>query len=224
MKRRSAPKAFRAVVLSAAVALLTAFSIFLFSYLLFPVQGVRVEGARMFPESDLRQAVPGRASLLTLNVEALERRAKANPWVKRVEVSRNWESGIVTVKVEERRAVLNADVDGRNEVYAADGTKLPGLGGAGLSSVEVDRDQVEEILKAGRVFESNGVSLDSIDGVDAGGVEATVEGRRVVFSGRVSAGQVRALPEIMARHPEAERFDLRSPERVVVGGKTGTGV
>ncbi len=74
-----------------------------------------------------------------------------------------------------------------------------------------------------RVLESNGVRLDSVDEVGPGGIEATVEGRRVAFSGGVGNGQVRALEEIMSEHPEAPIFDLRSPERVVVGGPSNGG-
>jgi hypothetical protein len=45
-----------------------------------------------------------------------------------------------------------------------------------------------------------------------------VEGRRVVFSEDVGEGQARALKEIMNEHPEAGIFDLRTAQRVVVGG------
>ena len=72
-----------------------------------------------------------------------------------------------------------------------------------------------------RVLESNGVRLDSVNAVGPGGIEASVEGRRVVFSGSVAGGQVRALEGVMGEHPEARIFDLRSPHRVVVGGPEG---
>jgi POTRA domain, FtsQ-type len=171
----------------------------------------------MFPESEAWNAVPDRASLLTLNTATVERRVESNPWVKGAEVTKNWESGIVTVQVEERRAVLDAEVNGRRVILAADGEELPGLGGADLGRVELDEDQLGEVLKFARILESNGVRLDSIDEAGPGGIEATVEGRRVVFSGDVGAGQARALEGIMSEHPEAPIFDLRSPQRVVVG-------
>lgn len=78
-------------------------------------------------------------------------------------------------------------------------------------------------MEFGRVLSSSGVRLDSVDGAGPQGIEATVEGRRVVFSGGIGEGQARALTGIMRRHPEAEIFDLRSPERVVVGGSSGGG-
>ncbi len=87
----------------------------------------------------------------------------------------------------------------------------------------MDRDQVGEILEFGRMLGRSGVTLDSVDGAGPQGIEATVEGRSVVFSGPVGEGQARALTGIMRRHPDAEIFDLRSPERVVVGGLSGGG-
>lgn len=208
----------RAICLSVAVATLTAITVFIFSYLLFPVTGIRVEGARMLPESQVWETVPDRASLLTLNPEVLESRIKSNPWVHSAEVTKNWESGIVLVQVEERRAVLNGVLDGRKIVLAADGTELPGLGGAALEEVEVDEDQVEKILEAGRTLEGNGVALESVDAVGAGGIEATVEGRKVIFSDGLDDGQAFALPDLMQQHPKAPVFDLRSSGRIVVGG------
>lgn len=213
----------RSVLLSTTVAALTAAAVFLVSYLAWPVAGVEVEGARMVPENDVWEAVPDRASLLTLNAATLKRRLNSNPWVQSVEVNRDWESGIVTVQVEERRAVLDGVVDGRRVMVAADGTELPGLGGAVLERVRLDRGELEEIREAGEVFEANGVTLESVDAVGAEGVRATVEGRDVIFSGRVGGGQARALPGVMERHPEAAGFDLRSPRRVVVEAETGPG-
>jgi len=209
----------RAICLSIAVAALTAVTVFVLSYLLFPVAGIRVEGARMLPESQVWEAVPDRASLLTLNADVLENRIKSNPWVYDAEVTKNWRSGIVLVQVEERRAILNGVLDGRKVVLAADGTELPGLGGAGLEEIEVDEDQVEKILEAGRTLESNGVALESVDAVGAGGIEATVEGRRkIIFSDGLDDGQALALTDLMKKHPKATVFDLRSSGRVVVGG------
>jgi hypothetical protein len=213
----------RSISISAAVAVLTTVAILLVAYLVAPVAGLRVEGARMFPETEAWNAVPEHASLLTLNAETLERRVETNPWVEGAEVSKNWESGIVTVQVEERRAVLDGEVDGRRVILTADGAELPGLGGADLRRVELDEDQVGEIVEFGRVLKRNGVTLDSVDEVGPGGIEAIVEGRRVIFSGSVGDEQVRALKDVMRWHPEAPIFDLRSAERVVVGGQVDGG-
>jgi hypothetical protein len=205
------------------VAALTTMTVVVLSYLTLPVTGVQVAGARMFPESKAWNAVPARASLLTLNTASLEREIESNPWVKRAVVTKDWESGIVTVHVEERRVVLDAEVDGRRVILAENGAELPGPGGASLRRVELDEDQLGEILEFARVLESNGVRLDSVDEAGPGGIEASVEGRRVVFSGSVASGQARALKGIMEEHPEARIFDLRSPERVVVGGPSNGG-
>ena len=213
----------RAIAISVAVGVITTVIVFVASYLYLPVTGVQVVGARMFPESEAWSAVPDRASLLTLNTESVERKVESNPWVKGAEVTKNWESGIVTVQVEERRAVLDAEVNGRRVILAADGEELPGLGGADLGRVELDEDQLGEVLKFARVLESNGVRLDSIDEAGPGGIEATVEGRRVIFSGDVGEGQARALEAIMSENPEAPIFDLRSPQRVVVGKPSNAG-
>ena len=214
-------KFFRPVAISGAVALLTAFVALTVSYLLFPVTGVEVEGARMFPESEAWQAFPEHASLLLLNLDALERRIESNPWVKGAKVLKDWESGIVTVEVEERRPVLDGDLGGRRIVLSADGTELPGLGGTGLERIGIDEVQLEEILRVSRVLEDNGVTLDSVDGVGAKGVNATVEGRSVLFAGNVSVNQVLALEGLIEEHTDAPYFDLRTPERVVVGAEPG---
>ncbi|HEX8260425.1 MAG TPA: FtsQ-type POTRA domain-containing protein [Rubrobacteraceae bacterium] len=216
-------KFFRPVAISGAVALLTAFVALTVSYLLFPVTGVEVEGARMFPESEAWQAFPEHASLLLLNLDALERRIESNPWVKGAKVLKDWESGIVTVEVEERRPVLDGDLGGRRIVLSADGTELPGLGGTGLERIEIDEVQLEEILRVSRVLEDNGVMLDSVDGVGAKGVNATVEGRSVLFAENVSVGQALALEGLIEEHTDAPYFDLRTPERVVVGVEPGKG-
>jgi hypothetical protein len=209
-------KFLRPVAISGAVALLTAFAALIVSYLLFPVTGVEVKGARMFPESEAWEAFPEHASLLLLNLDALERRIEADPWVKGAKVLKDWESGIVTVEVEERRPMLDGDLGGRRVVVSADGTELPGLGGVDLEHIAIDEVQLEEILRVGEVLEENGVTLDSVDGVDAKGVEATVEGRRVLFAGDVGGGQVRALESLIEEHPETPYFDLRSSDRVVI--------
>src|SRR5215210_640461 len=214
-------KFLRPLVISVVVASLTASATLIVSYLLFPVTGVEVRGARMFPESEAWEAVPEHASLLLLNLDALERRIESNPWVKSVKMLKDWESGIVTVEVEERKAVLDGDLGGRRIVLSADGTELPGLGGADLKRVGLDEVQLGEILRVGEVLEENGVVLDSVDEVDAGGIEATVEGRRVLFGVEVGEGQARTLKGLMEQYPEASYFDLRSPERVVIGARSG---
>ena len=171
----------------------------------------------MYPESEGIDAVPDHASLLTLNEEMLKRNLESHPWVQGVEVNVDWNSGIVTVQVEERRPVLDADVNGRRFVLSADGEELPGPGGAGLRRVELDRDQVGEILVFARTLYRSELTLDSIDRAGAAGIEATVEGREVIFSGNVGERGVMALKQIMPEHPHARVFDLGSPERVVVG-------
>ena len=213
----SAWRLLRAVVLSAAVAALTAVVVYAGAYLLLPVTGLEVTGARMFPESEAWQALPQRASLLTLNTDAMERKIESNPWVQGAEVLKNWDSGIVTVEVKERRAVLSGLLNGREVYYSADGAELPGLGGARLGRVELDAGRVEEILGIVGTLRESGAKLESVDGVGARGVTVTVDGRRVLLSGDVGRDQARALEGIMEEHPEAPYFDLRSPGRVVVG-------
>ena len=199
------------------MAVATTFTVLLIAYLNFPVKGVRVEGARMYPESEVVNAIPDNASLLTLNKKLLLKKVESHPWVEGAGVNENWNSGIVTVQVKERRPILYADVDGREIILSADGKELPGLGGAGLTRMELDRDQVGEILDFANTLHKNGVGIDSIDGVDAGGIRATVAGRPVIFSRNVTDGQAEALKVIMPQHPDARAFDLRSPDRVVVG-------
>ena len=217
----SAWRLLRAVILSAAVAALTAIVVYTGAYLLFPVTGLEVTGARMFPESEAWQALPDRASLLTLNTGALEKKIESNPWVQSVEVLKNWESGIVTVEVKERRAVLSGLLNGREVFYSADGTELPGLGGAHLGRVELDAGRLEEILGIVGTLRENGAGLESVDGAGARGVTVIVDGRRVLLSGDVGRDQARTLEGIMEEHPDAPYFDLRSPGRVVVGEPEG---
>jgi hypothetical protein len=176
----------------------------------------------MYPKSEVPAAIPNHASLLTLNEEMLKRNLESHPWVQGVEVKENWDSGIVTVQVEERRPVLDARVDGRRFVLSADGKELPGPGGAGLRRVELDRDQVGEILVFARTLHRSGLALESVDGAGAGGIEATVEGREIIFSGKIGERRATALKHIMPEHPDAGVFDLRSPERVVVGAPRET--
>jgi hypothetical protein len=171
----------------------------------------------MYPEYEVVNAIPDNASLLTLNKRLLEEKVESHPWVQGAEVNENWNSGIVTVQVEERRPMLYAEVDGREIILSADGEELPGLGGASLTKLELDRDQVGEILDFANTLHRNGIRLDSIDGVDAGGIKATVAGRPVIFSRNVTDGQAEALKNVMPQHPDARVFDLRSPDRVVLG-------
>jgi hypothetical protein len=193
------------------------------AYLMFPVTGIRVEGASMYPESDAWDAVSQHASLLTLNEENLERRIESNSWVESAEVLGNSESGIVTVEVEERRPILDAEVEGERRTLALDGGELPGLGGASLSMVELGEDQVGDVLRVGRDLREGGLRLQSVDSAGPGGIAATVDGRRVVFADDVSEAQVRALGDLMDRWPEPLVFDLRSPGRVVVTGDAEVG-
>jgi hypothetical protein len=206
----------RAVLVSLLVAVATTAAVVVVAYLSFPVTGIRVEGATMYPESDAWDAVSQHASLLTLNEERLERRVETNPWVEGAEVLEDNESGIVTVKVEERRPVLDAEVGGERKMLALDGGELPGLGGMDLAVVELDEDQVGDVLRVGRVLREGGLQMESVDAAGPGGIAATVEGRRVVFAEEVSEDQARALGDVMGRWREAAVFDLRSPGRVVV--------
>ena len=199
------------------MAVATTLIVLLVAYLSFPVKGVRVEGARMYPESEAVNAIPNNASLLTLNKRLLEERVESHPWVAGAGVNENWNSGIVTVQVKERWPMLYAEVDGREIILSSDGEELPGLGGASIAKLDLDRDQVGEILDFARTLHENGVRLDSIDGVDAGGIRATVTGRPVIFTRNVSDSQAEALKNIIPQNPDARVFDLRSPDRVVVG-------
>ncbi len=213
----------RAVLISLLVALATTAAVVVVAYLSFPVTGIKVEGATMYPESDAWDAVSEHASLLTLNEERLERRVEANPWVEGAEVLEDNESGIVTVKVEERRPVLDAEVEGERRTLALDGEELPGLGGVGLARLELDEDQVGDVLRVGRVLREGDLQMESVDAAGPGGIAATVEGRKVVFAEDVSEDQARALGDVMGRWREAAVFDLRSPGRVVVTADAGVG-
>lgn len=206
----------RPIGVSLAVAALTAVVVYIVAYLAYPVTGVQVTGEQMLTETRVMDSIPDRASLLTLNSGLLERRLQSNPWVKGAEVSKDWQSGIVTVEVEEREPVLKGEIDGREVVFAADGTELPRLGGSGLPVLELNERRLESVLSSGRTLEDGGVVVESIAGAGPGGVEALVGGRRVIFSGEVRPGQAEALPETMQQNPEASAFDLRSPGRVVV--------
>lgn len=208
----------RPICVALAVALLTAITVYILSYLAYPVTGVEVENARMMPETEVWNEIPDHASLLTLNSKLLENRIKANPWVKGAEVSKDWQSGIVAVEVEERSPILKGNVDGRVVVYAGDGTELPGFGGTGLESVELGENRLRGILGAIRSMEGDGSDVGLVAEVGPHGTTAIVNGRPVVFSGPVGELQVEALPNLMERNPEARSFDLRSPGRVIVDG------
>ena len=215
----------RAILFSLLVAVVTTGAVVVVAYLSSPVTGIRVEGATVYPESDAWDAVSQHASLLTLNEEKLEHHVESNPWVEGAEVLEDTESGIVTVKVEERRPVLDAEVEGERRTLALDGVSLPGLGGASLQRVELDEDQVGDVLRVGRILEEGGLLMESVDDAGPGGIAATVEGRRVVFAEEVSEAQARALGDVMGRSRGSAVFDLRSPGRVVVtaDGDVGDG-
>lgn len=221
MRPLSLGRLLRSLAISVSVAILTALAVYFVSYPLFPVTGLDVTGARMFPESEAWRMLPDRASLLTLNTVVLENEIEDNPWVEGAKVIKNWDSGIVMVEVKERRAILSGVIEGREVVFAADGAELPGTGGARLARVGLDEGRLEEVLGIVRVLEGNGAGLESVDAAGVSGVEATVAGRRVLFAGDVGAKQVRALEGLMEQHPEASYFDLRSPGRVVVGAEPG---
>ncbi|MGF1471869.1 MAG: cell division protein FtsQ/DivIB [Rubrobacteraceae bacterium] len=206
----------RPISLSLAAAGLTAVTVYIAAYLTYPVTGIQVEGTRMLPETKVWNSVSDHASLLTLNAALLERKLKSNSWVEDAEVSKNWRSGIVAIEVEEYRPVLRGEVNGREAIYAMDGTRLPKLGGVELSAVELSENRLRSVLSSSRVLEANGVEVELVSGTDAGGVEAIVDGRRVIFSGPVREEQARALPEIMAQNQDAAVFDLRSPGRIAV--------
>ncbi|MGI9050832.1 MAG: cell division protein FtsQ/DivIB [Rubrobacteraceae bacterium] len=209
------------ISIAIAIIALAAVVLYIVSYLLVPIVGVQVEGDRMLQKKEVTQNIPDHTSLLTLDTWALKRNLKPNPWVKGIDVTRDWRSGIVTVKVEERHAVLSADLGKKRIILAQDGTELPGLGGANLKTLKLDRSRLEEIVKAGKVLQRNGIGLQSVDASGPGGVRASVRGHQVIFAGELGQNQVQALGDIMKKNPRAGVFDLRSPERVVVSPPNG---
>ena len=213
----------RAFSVTLAVVALAAIVVYIVSYLLFPIDGVRLVGNRMLHKKEVTRNIPEHTSLLTLNPHSLKRNLDSNPWVKGVSITRDWQSGIVTVEVEERRAVLSADLGKKKVVLAQDGTELPGYGGANLRTLKLDRSRLEEIVKAGKVLQRNGIELQSVDASGPGGVRASILGHQVIFAGDVGLDQVRALGGVMKRNPNAGVFDLRSPERVVVSPDGASG-
>lgn len=220
--RASARTLLRAFALAAAAAIATALVALVVPYLLLPVQGVVVEGARMLPQRAVWEAVPDHASLLTLDTSGIEREIESDPWVETAVVTGDRESGIVTVKVEERRAVLRGEIGGRTRYFAADGMELPGAGGARLKRLRLDEGRLREVLVVCEALNDGGVGLESVGSVSAAGIQTTVAGRRVILGGEVGDGQARALEDLARRHPEAPYFDLRSPERVIVGSREGS--
>lgn len=220
MRRKAVTLTSRAIAFAALG--ISALSILL--YLLFPVEEVRVEGNERLSKPAVLESIPDRASLPTTQARNLEGQLNSNPWVKGIEVSRDWDSGIVVVKVKERDAVLNASlVGGEKVVLAEDGTRLPGLGGASLAEIEVGRMRLEEIREAQEVLEEHGVSVESVEEVGARGVELSVRGPegakvRALYSDGIGGGQARVLKGLLRERPEVRYFDLRIPGRVVVGG------
>lgn len=219
MKPRLTTQLLQAVIISTVAAALTTVGVFLAAYLLFPLEGVKVSGNRMLPESRVHELVSERSSLLTLNARMLEHEIESDPWVESVEVWKDWASSIVVVEVKERRAILSGEIEGERVIMADDGEELPGPGGAELSEVEVDGERIAGIVEAASTFEEAGMRLDSIDAVGPGGIQATVEGRSVIFSGEVREGQARVLEGVMRENPGDRIFDLRSPDRVVVSAE-----
>ena len=178
----------------------------------------------MLPETAVWDTISDRDSLITLNARMVQNKIESNPWVESARVTKLWRSGIVLVKVEERKPVLYAKLGGgRGVVFAADGTRLPGLGGADLNQVAVEEDQVDKILEAGKILRSHGNQLESIDAISAEGVEATVDGREVIFSSHPDDTQAEALPDVMRRNPGVKLFDLRSPGRIVLSNEAASG-
>jgi cell division protein FtsQ len=195
-------------------------------YLLFPLNDIRVEGNEMLPASALLEDIPDRTSLPMIRAGNLERGLNSNSWVKGVDVNKDWDSGTVVVEVEERAAALNASLTGGERVVLAeDGTRLPGLGGASLSEIEVGRVRLKQIQEGQKVLERNGVEVESVESVGGEGVELSVKGSggsggsgsKVMFSGGIGGGQARMLEELLSERSEARYFDLRTPGRVVVG-------
>jgi hypothetical protein len=192
-------------------------------YLLFPLNDIRVEGNEMLLDSALLEDIPERTNLLMIRASDLERGLNSNPWVEGVDVNKDWDSGTVVVKVKERAAALNARLTGGERVVLAeDGTRLPGLGRASLSEIEVGRVRLKEIQEGQRSLERNGVAVESVESVGGEGVELSVKGSegsgsKVMFSGGIGGGQARMLDELLSERSEARYFDLRTAGRVVVG-------
>ena len=54
-------------------------------------------------------------------------------------------------------------------------------------------------------------------------IDKTADRYRVLFAGGVRDAQTSVLKALMGKHPEAAYFDLRSPDRVVVGPESSDG-
>lgn len=200
---------------------MTAACVFASAYLLFPLNGIQVKGAVMFQRSELSDFDSRGSSLLTLNSSALEKTVLEDPWVSDVSVEKNWSDNVAVVKVEERKPILMAKIDGEEVVFAPDGEELPGEGTVDLDPVEVEWYEVDGILRAVRTMRESGARVGSVEGYGVEGIEATVEGYKVIFSEDVGPEQARALRGVIAANPQASGFDLRSPGRVVVSGDPG---
>lgn len=219
--RKLTTHVLRTSLISVFTGVVAATAIFIGAYIAFPLKDVTVSGTEMLPESEVEQLVSSRASLLTLNATSLENEIEASPWARSADVRRDWGKSEVVVDVDERKPAIRVSVDGRDSVLASDGTVLPGDGGAALPTVEIEGWRVPEVLAAARVLEEGGAGLDSVDSVGAGGIRATVAGRRVLLSDSVGGGQVDALEKVMQKNPARAVFDLRSPGRVVVSTPEG---
>lgn len=227
-KSRRAARRRAVILISRSIAFLTigASVVLIALYLMFPLNDIRVEGNEMLPDSALLEDVPDRTNLPMIRASDLERGLNSNPWVEGVDVNKDWDSGTVVVKVKERDAALNASLtSGERVVLAEDGTRLPGLGGASLSEIEVGRVRLKEIQEGQSSLERNGVEVESVESAGGEGVELSVKGSegsgasgsKVVFSGGIGGGQARMLDELLSERSEARYFDLRTPGRVVVG-------
>lgn len=224
-RRRVVVLASRTVALSA----LGLSALLISLYLLFPVGKVRVEGNERLADSAILEQIPEHTSLPLVGARGMEREVDSNPWVKDVSVNKKWDSGMVVVEVEERDAALNASLaGGRQVVLAEDGTRLPGLGGDSLSRIELDRVRLDKIRSAQETLEESGVEVEAVESVGARGVELSVRGpggsrSLVLFADGIGAGQARVLRGLLRERPEARYFDLRTPERVIVGGEPAAG-
>lgn len=198
------------------------------SYLIFPAEQVRVEGNQRLPEQEILQNIPERTSLPAINARGLHGDVDSNPWVKGVSVNKDWSSDTVTVQVEERTPSLNVRLEsGESVVVAEDGARLPGLGGVSLPEVELDAARLEEVQSIQKTLDEGGVEVESVESVDARGIELSVSrseapDARAIVSNEVGSGQVRVLVNLLRERPEAGHFDLRTPERVIASEEPAT--
>lgn len=219
--RKRRKRVIFSLLTSGLLALLVSLCAFLLSTVLWPVQEVEVKGNRMYPAKNIQNEISRYSTLLTVNPQKIERKVEVNIWVKDASVQREWRSDTVTVEVEERRAVMLAETEGKRVFFSADGEKLPGSGGRNLSPVNVEKGALGGVFSGLKDLERGGVSPESVEKVGPGGVRVNVsysgtEGKVVFSRGEIGEGQMRVLKGLMRRYPEAGAFDLRSPERVVV--------